>query len=219
MPTAGSILTSMAEIANELTVIAVAWHGVVAAVLTARLAGWHPSYRLLARLQVLTMTSVSVSAWIVGNPFNGMTFAVLALLLVTVTRRLPGDRVQLAPWSSAAAGTALVGLGLVYPHFLRADSWIAYLYASPFALIPCPTLMVAIGTTFLFRTVGSMWWRTVLAIAGVFYGAVGVFTLHVWIDWPLLASALVLGAHVVRHARPAEPGLQRTCLRNREVHP
>ena len=61
MPTAGSILTSTAEIANELTVIAVAWHGVVAAVLMARLAGWHPSYGRLARLQVLTMTSVSVS--------------------------------------------------------------------------------------------------------------------------------------------------------------
>jgi hypothetical protein len=114
-------------------------------------------------------------------------------------------------------GTTLIGLGLVYPHFLLADSWVAYLYAAPFALIPCPTLMVVIGATLVFGNFGSIGWRMVLATAGVLYGAIGVIRLGVWIDWPLLAGAVVLAGSAAGRAWPAQTVITRIFMRNQEV--
>jgi hypothetical protein len=106
-----------------------------------------------------------------------------------------------------------LALGWLYPHFLHADSWIPYLYASPFALIPCPTLLVVTGVTLMFRNAGSNLWRAALAAAGLFYGALGVFRLGVQLDSVLLASSVLLGATAARGtslwASPADAGRTR----------
>ena len=190
MPSPISILASTAQIANDLQTLALAWHCAVAEVLTAMLLGWRPSQRLLAALLVLPIVSVSAVAWAYDNSFTGFTFALLALVLASTTRDAPRQRIAWAGWPQVTAGMGLVGLGIVYPHFVRVGSWPAYLAVAPFALIPCPTLMVVIGTTFVVRHFGSARWRTTLVAAGLFYGAIGVLRLRVALDWPLLAGAM-----------------------------
>lgn len=193
MPSPTSILAATAQIANDLQTIAVAWHGAAAVLLIAMLIGWRPPQRLLAALLVLPIVSVSAIAWVFDNPFTGFVFAVLALVLVSTMRDVPRERIVWAGWPQFTVGIGLVGLGLVYPHFVRVGSWSAYLAVAPFALIPCPTLMVVIGTTFIVRRFASARWRMALVAAGLLYGAIGVFRLGVTLDWPLLAGALVLG--------------------------
>lgn len=218
MPTAASILAEAFEIANERRLIAELWHVFAAVVLLALLVGWRPGRRLLASALVLPVASVSLIAWASGNPFNGLTCAVLAsLLAVFICRVNGGERLQVASVPFAGAGAGLVALGLVYPHFLRTDAWLSYLYAAPVGLLPCPTLMVVIGTTLAFRNLASPGWRIVLAAAALFYGALGVFRLDVWLDWPLLASGAVLVAQAAHSLRPPVASRGRIPGTNREV--
>jgi hypothetical protein len=81
----------------------------------------------------------------------------------------------------------------MYPHFLVATDWAAYAYASPFGLLPCPTLLVLIGLTLVFGGLSSVGWNGVLAVAGVLYGAIGVFRLGVVLDVWLLVGGMLLG--------------------------
>lgn len=193
MPSPTSILASIDQIANDQQTIALAWHCAAAVVLTAMLIGWRPSQRLLAALLVLPIVSVSAIAWVFDNSFTGFIFALLALVLASTIRDVPRERIGGAGWPQFTVGMGLVGLGLVYPHFVRVGSWSAYLAVAPFALIPCPTLMVVIGATLIVRRFASARWRLTLVAAGLFYGAVGALRLGVALDWPLLAGALVLG--------------------------
>ena len=43
----------------------------------------------------------------------------------------------------------------------------AYAYASPFGLLPCPTLSVVIGLTLIFGGLQSTAWSVLLIAAGV----------------------------------------------------
>jgi hypothetical protein len=62
-------------------------------------------------------------------------------------------------------------------------------------LLPCPTLATVIGATVIFSFLDSTPWTATIAIAGLVYGAIGVFGLEVHLDYGLLAGALVaLGA-------------------------
>ena len=97
------------------------------------------------------MLTVSLLAWRSGNPFNGAAFAIFAVSLAAVASRFQTTPVRMDSPVRAAAGVALIVFGSMYPHFVRADSWTTYLYASPFGLLPCPTLSVVIGSTLLLR--------------------------------------------------------------------
>jgi hypothetical protein len=46
------------------------------------LVGWRPSNRIVDYLFTAPLLSVSALAWASGNPFNGATFAALALFLI-----------------------------------------------------------------------------------------------------------------------------------------
>ena len=194
MPSTESILAGLTEIANQRRLIAEGWHVGLGVFVFALAVGWRPSSRVLGGLLVAPVVSVAAIAWVSGNPFNAATFALLAALLTGLASRWPRERAQLAAPALVWAGAGSFALGWLYPHFLRADSWIPYLYASPFALIPCPTLLVVTGVTLMFRNAGSNLWRTALAAAGLFYGALGVFRLGVQLDWVLLASSVLVGA-------------------------
>lgn len=193
MPSAESILTGAAEIANNWRWMAVAWHVLLAALLLALLAGWRPSARVLGLLLTVPVLSVSVIAWISGNPFNGTVFAVLAGGLAGAAARLSKAHVRRAAgW--VVPGTMLVAFGWVYPHFLNTDSWSPYSYAAPFGLLPCPTLSVVIGVTLIFRDLDSTPWNVSLIAAGLLYGALGVFMLGVGLDVGLLTGAAMHAA-------------------------
>lgn len=198
MPSAVTILTGLAAIANDWRWLAISWHALLAAFLITVLAGWRPSIRVLTYLLVAPLLSVSLVAFLSGNPFNGIAFAILAAVLVASPVRLPTRAVRFTSSAWVVFGVVFVAFGWTYPHFVSTESWTTYLYASPFGILPCPTLAVVIGVTLLFRSLGSRTWTTVLTAAGLLYGALGVFRLGVALDWGLLLASGTLASTMTR---------------------
>jgi hypothetical protein len=223
MPTAESILSAATELANAFRWLAILWHVALAAMVIAFLRQRRPSQRLAGCLLVLPSISVGVLAWVSGNPFNGLMFAILTAVLVRAALWLPTTVVTRGSFDSTMAGAALVAFGWTYPHFVRTDTWITYLYASPFGILPCPTLAVVIGSTLLVGAFRSASWSLALSVAGVLYGWIGFFTLGVALDIGLLAGALLLGAATaadltVRRVRATDDERTR-CLPGDELIP
>jgi hypothetical protein len=196
MPSADAILTELSETANTWRSLAITWHLLLSALLVALLAGWRFSTRPIAWVAIAPILSVSALSWASNNPFNGTVFAALAITLAGATIRTHGVAIELErPWR-VIPGAALLMFGWTYPHFLTTDSWTEYLYAAPFGIVPCATLSVVIGLTLMIRNVGTAAWSAPLAAAGVLYGIVGVFMLHVLLDVVLLSGALILAVVV-----------------------
>ena len=194
--TSESILSWAAAVANDWRWLAVCWHVALAVLVIAVVTTRHLSQRLLGILLALPVASVAAVAWMSRNPFNGLMFTGLAVLLLRAARCLPEIAVARASPGWVVAGTGLVGIGWVYPHFLTADTWTAFAYASPFGLLPCPTLLVVIGITLIYGGLHSRSWSVPLSAVAVGYGVIGVFTLEVLLDVFLLAGAALLGAMV-----------------------
>src|SRR6188474_906034 len=197
MPTPDAILAGAVAIANDWRWLAIAWHAVF---IGAVIGTWwrRPITRTVATLMSAPVISVSALAWWSGNPFTGTLFAGLALLMAFVARRLQSTPMVAGPSADAAAGVVLATFGLVYPHFLRAESWVEYVYAAPFGLVPCPTLTVLVGVSLLAGSFGSRPWAAIIAGASLIYGVIGVAVLGVWIDVVLITGALVLAGRAWR---------------------
>ena len=188
MPSAEDILAGVRAISAGNMLVALGWHVVLALAIIVVLGGWRPSRRLAQRLLALPLVSVSVFAFAYGNPFNGAVFALGAVALVALARG-KHEVAQVAGFQWWA-GVALLGYGWIYPHFLD-GSPLAYLYAAPVGLIPCPTLSVVIAFALLGGLARRAWGAT-LAGLGLFYGAFGIARLGVVLDVGLLAGACVL---------------------------
>jgi hypothetical protein len=191
------ILAGLTGIASDWQALAIAWHVLLGGLVISLVASWRPSIRVLSFLLVTPLLSVSIVAWLSGNPFNGTTFAVLSAILAWTATRVRESRVRIASRGWMILGMALIAFGWVYPHFLHTNSWTTYLYAAPFGLLPCPTLAVVIGMTLLVQRFRSPVWTVALAVAALLYGAIGTFRLGVELDWVLLfaATALVVRRH------------------------
>lgn len=204
MPTPDEILSGLSEIANNWRVLGIFWHvyfGVLALLL---LQGARPPRRVTGVLLGLPLLSVSVLAWITGNPFNGTFFAVSGIALVALSTRLPHDRVRVASWWPVTVGVLLFAFGWVYPHFLNTSSFLPYLYSAPTGLIPCPTLSIVIGLALILGGIGSRPWSLVLGVTGIFYGLFGSVRLGVLIDRILLLGALAIVLFVLVERRGAK---------------
>jgi len=194
MPTAEQILQGLTAVANDWMLVAVAWHLVIGAALVAVLVGWRPAPRLAASLITTLPASAAIVAIAAGNPFNGIVLAATALALALLTR---------APASSPPAswvrwaGVAMIAYGWFYPHFLEGDV-VAYAYAAPVGLVPCPTLAMAMGLA-LAGNVGERRWRRVLAGVAAFYAMFGMLRLGVLLDAGLLVGAIALVASSVAY--------------------
>lgn len=145
---------------------------------------------MIGILLALPLVSVSILAWTHANPFNGASFALVAIALLVIAGRFSREAVEIAPARVAVPGALLIGFGWVYPHFLQNASPLDYLYAAPTGLIPCPTLSIVIGFTLVLGGLRSRSWCLVLAIMGLFYGIFGAVRLGVGIDWILALGAL-----------------------------
>jgi len=196
MPSSEAILGGVTAIANQWRGLAIGWHVLFGSLLAGLLTGWRPSNRVAGGLLAAPFLSVSALAWSSGNPFNGTVFAALALLLLAGAGRLSKAPVRIASSLLFVPGALLVAFAWVYPHFLAVDRWTTYMYASPLGLIPCPTLSAVIGVTLIADCLHSRAWATTLGVAGLIYGAIGVFRLGVVLDYGLLAGAVVLLAAV-----------------------
>jgi hypothetical protein len=214
MPTVETMLVRLSELAARHGALAITWHLATAAVLVATALGWRPSKRGGALLVTAPLLSVALLAFLDGNPFNGTVFALLTLGLATLGRRLPADRVALPGPVGLLGAATMIAFAWVYPHFLPADLPLAFLYAAPLGLLPCPTLSLAIGLTFLWQGFGARRWCVVVSVAGLFYGLFGALRLGVQIDHVLTLGAVVLGVTAFRAKdrrpaglrRPARPG-------------
>ena len=194
MPSAETILHGAAAIANGWRTLAIGSHALLGTLVLALAIGWRPSNRSAGYLFTAPLLSVSALAWAAGNPFNGAMFAALGLFLIGLATRLSREPVNVGSLPQLLPGALLIAFGWIYPHFLMADHWTAYTYASPFGLLPCPTLSVVIGLTLVLGMPRSKPWSMTLAAAGFAYGAIGVFNLGVTLDYGLLAGATTLGA-------------------------
>jgi hypothetical protein len=197
MPSPDTILSGLAAIANDWRWLAMGWHVWLAMLTGLLVGGWRPSVRTAAWLLIAPLVSVAIVAWLSGNPFNGAMFVGLAAALGRESFRVDSVPVCLASPARIARGAALIAFGAVYPHFLQAGSPAAYVVASPFGLLPCPTLAVVIGSTLVFARLGSRRWHALLLIAALLYGAIGVLRLGVALDWGLFVGAALLVARMV----------------------
>jgi len=191
MPGPQTIIDQLALASHGAVGIAIGWHTVTFVAVLALMLGWRPSNRAAGAMLAAPIASAAAVALAFGNPFNGSVLGALALALGLLALRLPG---RVAPGSGAATvgGVLLVGFGWFYPHFLQGGTPLAYLYAAPTGLIPCPTLALVIGFALLGSGLASRAWPLALASVGLFYGVFGVARLGVYLDIPLICGAATL---------------------------
>lgn len=191
MPTPQEILIGLSGLANQWAWLAVLWHLVLALVLWAVITKrWSATTRVQMIGSALPLLSVSTLAWTASNPFNGSVFALTGLLVLGIalrTRPISSCATD-SRWQQVCGGLSLA-FAWFYPHFL-ANPW-AYLIASPFGIVPCPTLAALLGLGLVLNFFGSRAWATLLGVVGLFYGAFGVLRLGVTLDIPLIAVSLV----------------------------
>jgi hypothetical protein len=204
MPTVEQILLGLKEVANNWRPLAIFWHAYLGAMVVMLLLGKRPPRRLAGIWLGLPLLSVSIGAWTVSNPFNGIVFAFIGILFILISTRLPRENVQLAPLPIMIPGLILFLFGWVYPHFLETSSILPYLYSAPTGLIPCPTLSIVIGLFLILNRLGSRALSLVLGLSGVFYGLIGVARLRVSIDGVLLLGAVITltAAFRMKHQKP-----------------
>jgi len=192
MPTSEQLLFGLKEIANQWRLLAMIWHAYFGAIGIALLLGVRPPRRASGFLLALPLLSVSVVAWLSSNPFNGLAFGLLFLLVAYYSIKLPCERPRMSPLIIRIPGIILFVFGWIYPHFLDTTSFLPYLYSAPTGLIPCPTLSIVIGLFLILGSLDSKALSFTLSAAGLFYGIVGVFKLGVTIDLVLLLGAIVI---------------------------
>jgi len=197
MPSPELILRGLTAIANEFAWLAVAWHTVFAVFILGLILGWRPPNHLTGALLTAPAVSVGTLAWLSGNPFNGALFVLLAIWQAAVVAHLSTERVTFNGTPHITVGTSLILFAWFYPHFLETPTFMAYAYAAPLGLLPCPTLAAVIGFTLVLHWLHSRAWALTVAVVGMFYGVLGVVRLGVALDVVLLIGAVWLAGSVV----------------------
>jgi hypothetical protein len=199
MPSAAEILASLATISHRWQTLAVLWHVYFGLLAAAAIFGWRPPGRLAGALLIPPIASVSVLAWMQGNPFNSTLIGMLSVALVVLLRKMSAANVILASPLFVVLALLLFGFGWVYPHFFGGDAGAAYWYAAPLGLIPCPTFLATVGAAIIFRGFGCRPWSVLVASVALFYGLFGALYLGVTVDWILVGGAVVLLMVVMQH--------------------
>lgn len=89
MPSPDTVLAGLTVIAHEWHWLAVTWHVLLGASVVPFLAGWRLSVCLVGCLLVGPLLSVSLTAWLAGNPFNASVFTILAGALAATAAPFP----------------------------------------------------------------------------------------------------------------------------------
>lgn len=192
MPQKEEIIGGLYQTANQFTDIAIVWHAIFYLLLAVLFAGWKPQIRLMLLLLSLPLGSVSFFAVLQKNYFNAIVFGMLAVTSLFFMIRAGNQKISSDRSWPDIAGLLLIIFGLVYPGFIKVNQITEYSYASPFALVPCPTLAVIAGFSLMYRDFEARTWALCIAAAGIFYGATSVFYLGAKLDYFLLAGAVIL---------------------------
>jgi hypothetical protein len=121
MPNASEILEGLANIAESQRALAVLWHVYVGLFVAFALFGYRVHDRLVGALLIPPLASVSVLAWIHGNPFNGTAFAALSIILIALLWKSRTSAVERAHRAWLLLGFSLVAFGWTYPHYWSAS--------------------------------------------------------------------------------------------------
>ena len=191
-PTTEEILFKLIELADTWRALAIIWHVYFAAFVIVLMLGVRPSKRVSGVLLALPFLSVSILALSITNPFNGIIFAVIGILLIAVSVRLPPERVQIAPMWVLIAGVLMFAFGWIYPHFLDESSSLSFLYSPPVGIVPCASLSIGIGLALILNSLGSSKISLILGISGIVFGITGVWQFGVAIDWLLLIGSILI---------------------------
>ena len=97
MPEPHEILAGLDAIATGWWPLAVFWHACFGVAAFALFAGWRPSERLAGTLAAMPLLSVAIIAWLASNPFNGLIFTTLAVVLSGLA------------WSASGGGSVSCG--------------------------------------------------------------------------------------------------------------
>lgn len=192
MPKTEEIINGLQTIVNSYSTFAIIWHVLFYILLAALITRWQPANRLFGLLICLPLLTVAIFAWLTGNPFNGILFSILAVVVIVFGLKASNQPVQTSHLIYVVIGILMIVFGLVYPHFLNTGSVFKYLYASPVGLIPCPTLSVIIGLLLLYNGFGSNSITLTFIVFGLFYGIFGVLKLGVSLDIFLILGSLSL---------------------------
>ena len=200
MPSPAEIVRLLHVQANGLAWLAIAWHAVILVGVIAVTAGWRPSSRTGIFLLVTPALSVSAAAFAYVNPFNGISFGLLAVVLMISGATQRSRPFEAGPGWAIVLGVALVLYGWCYPAFIGVP-WYRTLYAAPAGVVPCPTLAVASGVALVAGGFGSRAIPAVLTPWTVFYAVFGIFRLGVVLDAGLLVASVGLVALLVHNVR------------------
>lgn len=192
MPKTDEIINGLQKIVNDYSTIAIIWHVIFYALIAALIFKWMPTNRLFALLICAPILSVAMLAFMSGNPFNGILFSLLTVLIIIIGLRVSSQPVQASQIIFMVIGILMIVFGLIYPHFIKPDSLLKYLYASPAGLIPCPTLSILIGFLLLYNGFGSQPLTLTFIVFGLFYGIFGVLKLAVYLDIFLVFGTVTL---------------------------
>ena len=192
MPKKDDIIDGLQSIVNDYSTFAIIWHVIFYLLLAGLMANWDPSNKLLGILICLPLVSVAVFAWLNGNPFNGSLFTLMTILICIFSVRGSNEPVVVSQLPFMIIGILMIVFGLVYPHFIQANSFFKYLYASPVGLVPCPTLSILIGILLLFNGLGSQPLTLTFIAFGLFYGLFGALKLSVYLDIFLVFGSVSL---------------------------
>jgi hypothetical protein len=216
MPSSTEILALLTAMSRELAWLAALWHVALLAQVTAAFAGKVPTQQVGHLLLCAPVLSVSIASFAFGNPFNGASFALLALCIAWLART-PAQTAAPPPAWAVWLGAALLLYAWCYPAFGH-GAWYRLAFTAPIGVVPCPTLASISGLTLIAGGFGSRKLPALIAAWTGFYALFGMFRLGVWLDAGLLgalggliASTLrrrsvdAVPARVTDHQQPAAP--------------
>jgi hypothetical protein len=199
MPKTEEIINGLQSVVNDYLTFAIVWHAIFYFLLIGLIAKWQPSNKLFGVLLCLPLVSVALFAWLSGNPFNGFIFSIMAILIFIFGIKSSNQPIQVSQVPFMVTGILMIVFGLIYPHFISANSFLKYLYTSPVGLIPCPTLSILIGFLLLYNGFGSQPITITFIAFGLFYGIFGVLKLAVYLDIFLILGSIAL---LIKHFIP-----------------
>jgi hypothetical protein len=183
------LLSGLQSMANDFQWLAIIQHILLIVMVILLMSFKQRVGRLVSLYIALSLALVSFLAIShTGNFFTGIVFGILALLGLwevfssKMDYSLKGTlRIQIM--------IALVAgfLGFWYPHFI--EGRFLALIASPYGLIPCPTLTVCLSIFILVYPFTNRIWHWCLAVVGFSSGLYGIY-LKINIDFALLLISI-----------------------------
>jgi len=138
---------------------------------------------------LLLYLSVSINAFLYGNPFHLISFSILLVITTFVLLFTQNDINIPAMNINTLISMIFIGFGLWYPEFVNASD-LQLLLLSPVGIVPCPTLLVTIGLLNLsFPGINKIQYFVTLAV-GMLFGIIGFFILKVNLDILLLMEVV-----------------------------